>query len=102
VGRGPCTRGRGQQQGANVTIPCGKGVLLDLPSVNVTVLSILGSLKFLDDPTLPRVAVYASFVIVEGRFIIGNPGAQFSQKAYIELTPNPNGRAEFSYCPGTG
>lgn len=89
--------GVGAQAGANVTIPCGRGVLLDLPKVNLTVLNILGSLKFLDDPTLPRVAVYASFVIVEGRFIIGNPGAQYSQKAYIELTPNPNGRADFLY-----
>jgi len=81
----------------NVTIPCGQGVLLDVPAVKLTVLQILGSLKVKDDPSLPRVSIQASFIIVEGRFIIGSAAQHFTQKAVITLLPNPNNRANYLY-----
>jgi len=91
LGEAGCTGGW-PEEGANVTIACGQAVIVDVPSIDVTVLSVLGSLMFKDAKSLPRITLTAAFVIVEGRFSIGTRAKQYSQKARIVLKANPNGR----------
>ncbi|CAI5510161.1 unnamed protein product [Closterium sp. Naga37s-1] len=87
--------GVGAGKGGNATIPCGVAVLLNVPSVVLSTLTIRGMLK---DTTLrPVIQVNASFVIVEGQLIAGNSTNHFSQKVVFTLTPNPNGRAPYQY-----
>ncbi|CAI5515198.1 unnamed protein product [Closterium sp. Naga37s-1] len=84
-------------KGANATIPCGLAVLLNVPSVVLSTLTIRGMLKIRDTTLRPLVAVNASFVIVEGQLIAGNSTNHFSQRVVFTLTPNPNGRAPYQY-----
>jgi len=78
-------------------LACGQAVIVDVPSVDVTVLSVLGALMFKDDASLPNVTLTAAFVIVEGRFSIGTSEQQFSQQATIVLKANPNNRRDYWY-----
>ena len=50
-----------------------------------------------DDPSLPVIAVNASFVVVEGQLIVGSSSSHFSQRAAFTLLPNPNGRLPYLY-----
>ncbi|CAI7748593.1 unnamed protein product [Closterium sp. NIES-53] len=89
--------GVGAGKGASATIPCGVAVLLNVPSVVLSTLTIRGMLKIEDTVSRPVVAVNASFVIVEGQLIAGSSAKHFSQKAIFTLTHNPNGRAPYQY-----
>ncbi|GJP36650.1 hypothetical protein CLOM_g21134 [Closterium sp. NIES-68] len=89
--------GLGGAKRANATIPCGQAVLLNVPAVVLTTLTIRGMLKIEDTPSRPLVAVNASFVIVEGQLLVGSSARHFSQKAVFTLTPNPNGRNNYLY-----
>jgi len=84
-------------EGANVTIPCGMSVILDLPSLHLTVLFVQGVLRIKDDPSLPSVSLAASFIIVGGRFIAGTSEKQFSQKAVFTLLPQPQRQSGVPY-----
>lgn len=81
--------GIGESTGANVTIPCGKFVILDVENVTLGLLRVQGLLKFLDDPNLPSIYVRANYILVEGQLFIGSSSQQYRQKAIIELTPHP-------------
>ncbi|CAI5520036.1 unnamed protein product [Closterium sp. Naga37s-1] len=89
--------GVGAGTGGNATIPCGVAVLLNVPSVVLSTLTIRGMLKIEDTTARPLVQVNASFVIVEGQLIAGSSTKHFSQKVVFTLTPNPNGRAPYQY-----
>ncbi|CAI6007157.1 unnamed protein product [Closterium sp. NIES-64] len=89
--------GVGAGKGGNATIPCGVAVLLNVPSVVLSTLTIRGMLKIEDTPSRPLVQVNASFVIVEGQLIAGSSAKHFSQKVVFTLTHNPNGRAPYQY-----
>lgn len=81
---------------ANATIPCGKVVILDVANVTLGLLRVQGLLKFLDDPSLPRIYVQAYYVLVEGQLFIGSASQPYRQKAIIELNPHPM-RATLKY-----
>ncbi|CAI5467409.1 unnamed protein product [Closterium sp. Yama58-4] len=85
--------GQGALEGANVTIPCGKAVLLDTSPVLLTLLQIQGVLMFEDTPSLPLLLLNASFILLQGRLAIGAQQQHFSQRAVLTLTPNPSARA---------
>ncbi|CAI5505871.1 unnamed protein product, partial [Closterium sp. Naga37s-1] len=85
--------GQGALEGANVTIPCGKAVLLDTSPVLLTLLNIQGVLMFEDTASLPLLLLNASFILLQGRLAIGAQQQHFSQRAVLTLTPNPSARA---------
>eukprot|EP00850_Spirogloea_muscicola_P021960 SM000269S09915 [mRNA] locus=s269:76387:85016:- [translate_table: standard] len=89
--------GVGPRAGGNATIPCGKAILLDVPAVSLTVLLIQGFLKFLDSPSLPVIALNASYIIVQGQLTIGTPTAHFKSNARITLVPNPAGPIQYLF-----
>ncbi|CAI5525352.1 unnamed protein product [Closterium sp. Naga37s-1] len=80
---------------ADVTIPCGTAVLLDVPLVSLNRLVIKGWLRVLDSPSLPRVEVQAAFIIVQGRLSAGSTATPFSRLALFTLLPSPS-RANFT------
>ncbi|GJP61931.1 hypothetical protein CLOP_g19052 [Closterium sp. NIES-67] len=80
---------------ADVTIPCGTAVLLDVPLVSLSKLVIKGWLRVQDSPSLPRVEVQATFIIVQGRLSVGSSDAPFRRLALFTLLPSP-GRRNFS------
>ncbi|CAI7772076.1 unnamed protein product [Closterium sp. NIES-53] len=80
---------------ADVTIPCGTAVLLDVPLVSLNRLVIKGWLRVLDSPSLPRVEVQAAFIIVQGRLSAGSTATPFSRLALFTLLPSPS-RANYT------
>jgi len=73
-------QGWGRGGGRTVTIACGQAVIVDVPTMDVTVLSVLGALMFKDAKALPRITLTAAFVIVEGRFSIRDEGETVQSK----------------------
>ncbi|CAI5957042.1 unnamed protein product [Closterium sp. NIES-65] len=88
--------GIGASVGANVTIPCGRAVLLDVPRVSLGLLVVKGWLRLLDNPFVPSISVQARFIIVYGRLSVGTEKHHFSSQATFTLVPNLRfGRSEF-------
>ncbi|CAI5505687.1 unnamed protein product [Closterium sp. Naga37s-1] len=88
--------GIGASVGANVTIPCGRAVLLDVPRVSLGLLIVKGWLRLLDKPFVPSISVQARFIIVYGRLSVGTEKHHFRSQATFTLIPNLRfGRSEF-------
>ncbi|CAI5484159.1 unnamed protein product, partial [Closterium sp. Yama58-4] len=80
--------GIGASVGANVTIPCGRAVLLDVPRVSLGLLVVKGWLRLLDNPFVPSISVQARFIIVYGRLSVGTEKHHFHSQATFTLVPN--------------
>ncbi|CAI5468813.1 unnamed protein product [Closterium sp. Yama58-4] len=80
---------------ADVTIPCGTAVLLDVPLVSLNRLVIKGWLRVLDSPSLPTIEVQAAFIIVQGRLSAGTTATPFTRLALFTLLPSKS-RANYS------
>lgn len=84
----------------NVTVPCGKRVLLDIPDLNLNMLIIRGLLAVYDPPAGAGAPlayrVSACVVLVEGQLAIGSASQQFMSKITFSLAPNPWGRLDYS------
>ncbi|CAI5484157.1 unnamed protein product [Closterium sp. Yama58-4] len=80
--------GTGARRWADVMIPCGKAVLLDVPDISVGKLRIRGWLKILDDPSLPKIHVRAAYIMVFGRLTAGEPDNHFSNRVTFTLFQN--------------
>ncbi|GJP83999.1 hypothetical protein CLOP_g14094 [Closterium sp. NIES-67] len=88
--------GIGASVGANVTIPCGRAVLLDVPRVSLGLLIVNGWLRLLDNPFVPSISVQARFIIVHGRLSVGTETHHFRSRATFTLLPNLRfGRSDF-------
>ncbi|CAI5505675.1 unnamed protein product [Closterium sp. Naga37s-1] len=80
--------GRGLQRWADVTIPCGVAVLLDVPDISVRRLRVKGWLKVLDSPKLPKIHVRANYIMVFGRLTAGEPEKHFAGRVTFTLFQN--------------
>ncbi|CAI5525201.1 unnamed protein product [Closterium sp. Naga37s-1] len=80
---------------ADVTIPCGTAVLLDVPLVSLNRLIVKGWLRVQDSPSLPTIEVQAAFIIVQGRLSAGTTATPFSRLALFTLLPSKS-RANFT------
>ncbi|CAI5994807.1 unnamed protein product [Closterium sp. NIES-65] len=80
--------GTGARRWADVMIPCGKAVLLDVPDISVGKLRIRGWLKIADDPSLPKIHVRAAYIMVFGRLTAGEPDKHFSNRVTFMLFQN--------------
>lgn len=82
----------------NVTIPCGKRVLLDVPNLTLNMLTIRGLLTVYDPPAGAPLTyqVSACLVLVEGQLVIGSAAQQFRSQITFTLAPNPWGRQDYS------
>ncbi len=74
--------------GADVTIPEGKSVLLDMPKLELGNLTINGTLVFANQ----TIDLSVSRIIVKGRLELGVPSKPFSAKAKITLTGSKDER----------
>lgn len=68
----------------NVTISCGQFIAFDVPTlksgasgVQLSWLLVEGHLMFLDDPSLPLLALDSDFIIVTGNLTIGSEKQHF-------------------------
>ncbi|CAI7859030.1 unnamed protein product [Closterium sp. NIES-54] len=84
--------GRGLQRWADVTIPCGVAVVLDVPNISVRRLRIKGWLKIRDSPKLPRIHVRANYIMVFGRLTAGEPNMHFAGRLTFTLFQNFKGK----------
>ena len=79
--------------GGNVTIPAGKHVNMNLPTVNVDVLTIRGRLSFdLDNEDSELHVTARQINVVGGEFLIGTSQTPFENKARITITGTLPGR----------
>ncbi|CAI5484158.1 unnamed protein product [Closterium sp. Yama58-4] len=80
--------GRGLQRWADVTIPCGVAVLLDVSDISVRRLRVKGWLKVLDSPKLPKIHVRANYIMVFGRLTAGEPDKHFAGRVTFTMFQN--------------
>ena len=84
-------RGGVPQPGADVTIPAGKTIRLDVPSIRVGSLTVDGRLILADRDT----RIEARNIVVHGELSAGSQANRFSHDATFVLDGDPSGRGAF-------